>query len=42
MAIKGNKLRMAIIYRQYIGGHSYIPPQDLPLYEKAYNEVYNK
>ena len=41
MSIKGSKLRMATIYKQYVNGFSYIPLQDLPLYEKAYKEVYN-
>lgn len=42
MAIKGNKRRMATIYGQYLNGHSYIAPNDVALYEKAYKEIKNK
>ena len=27
-------------YREYLLGWAYIPPQDLPLYEKSYNKIY--
>lgn len=32
----------AEIYKQYLQGWAYIPPQDLPIYEKAYEEIYGK
>lgn len=30
----------ADLYRQYLLGWAYIPLQDLPIYEKAYKEIY--
>lgn len=32
----------ADIYKQYVNGLAYIPLQDLPIYEKAYEEIYGK
>ena len=34
-----NIRRMATIYRQWMNGHSYIPPQDIEKYEKAYKSI---
>lgn len=34
--------RKAELYKQYIQGWAYIPLQDLPMYEKAYKEIYEK
>ena len=36
------KLEMAQRYRQHLLGHAYIPLQDLPKYEKAFKEIYEK
>jgi len=32
-------IEKAKVYKQYIQGWAYIPPQDLPIYERAYNIV---
>jgi hypothetical protein len=32
----------ADIYKQYLQGWAYIPIQDLPIYEKAYKEIYGE
>ena len=32
----------ADIYKQYLQGWAYIPLQDLPIYEKAFEEIYGE
>ena len=34
------KQAMALRYKQHVLGWAYIPIQDLPMYERAYKEVY--
>lgn len=37
--ISETTIEKAKVYKQYIQGWAYIPPQDLPIYERAYNIV---
>lgn len=34
-------MNLAKRYKEYLAGYAYIPYQDLPKYEKAFDEVYN-
>ena len=35
-------VKKAEIYKEYIQGWAYIPLQDVPIYENAFNTVYGK
>jgi hypothetical protein len=35
------ELARAKVYKQHISGWAYIPPQDLLLYERAYNKCFS-
>lgn len=35
-------IKKAETYKQYIQGLAYIPLQDVPIYEKAFNAIYCK
>lgn len=42
MANTETLIKRAETYKQYIQGWAYIPLQDVPIYEKAFNTLYGK